>query len=1005
MARQTMKLISTRLYSGIRQAWAAPAPNLSALLLASTLAISVVVCSPAFAQQAGGIKGKVSSDVSGQSVAGVVVTASSNVMPKPRTATTKEDGSYILPLLIPGVYELTFTSGDGTIRKVTTEVRLEQTSNVNLTIGPVQAADETEIIVITGSTIIREGNSSLSSSLGEDVLAGLPVGQDYRDLLKLVPGVAYSENTTRGPSAGGSGQDNKYGFDGVDVSLPMFGNLASEPSTHDIQNVSMDRGGAKAVGFNRSGGFAINTISKSGTNEFHGNLEYKLENSNFVSSADKGIQEEIDKSWITANLGGPLIANELFFYASYYRPEEDGQSKETAYGKVKPFKSVRDEYFGKLTWAPSDDLLFNLSQRSSEREDEGASIGEFEADSVSVGETSEQDIFILDGSYLIGDSSSLSFQYSKFKLLGSSRPDVMLSIAPQIGDALDINNLLQMGYFDVPSIVDPAETVADQAFNLGAQPLINQYGYTNDSGMLAGSGGVGAYSQINNQDFYRDSLEVAFEHQTYIGETYHNIHLGFKWAEAEEELSRLSNGWGLISYLGNRFDDFPGAHYQAKVQQMSLLDASGNAVSSINSSSESYNFEINDSIESGDFIYNIGVLISQDTLYGQGLREVSGNQSGYENAPGHKYEMYSIDWQDMIQPRFGVTWNYTEDDTLFANFASYNPEASSLARAASWDRNSQAEIEVNFDANGQYIDSAPASGSSGKFFAKNMKPRRIDEFTLGATKSVSSELYVRAHVRHRRGSHFWEDMPNDARLFGDYPGGGVPAHIAARGLYIDELAAYRDEVGGSSFVIAEVDDGLTKYWEVNLEAEWQGERTYLNASYVWSHYYGNFDQDNTTTTNDANTFIGSSFYGDGKGRMPWDNRQGTLAGDKPHLLKLYGYYTTDWEANVGAYLVYQSGTPWEAWDGSVYGFSSSTSRFAEPAGSRRTASHWQLDLNYTQDFPINDTFTAKFRADLFNVFDNQTGYNSNPFVSDETFGQARDYYDPRRLQLTISIGF
>ena len=44
----------------------------------------------------------------------------------------------------------------------------------------------------------------------------------------------------------------------------------------------------------------------------------------------------------------------------------------------------------------------------------------------------------------------------------------------------------------------------------------------------------------------------------------------------------------------------------------------------------------------------------------------------------------------------------------------------------------------------------------------------------------------------------------------------------------------------------------------------------MRGSYTWSHYYGNFDQDSTTTGNDANIFIGSSNIADGAGRQMWD---------------------------------------------------------------------------------------------------------------------------------------
>jgi len=259
------------------RAMSLPVKSLSVAILASML-----YCTPAFAVQSGAIKGKVTT-TSSASAAGATVTAASNVMPKPRTVTTKEDGTYNLPLLIPGSYTLTITSADGTVETTSVEVLLDQTSKVDVVIDASDNSGDNVLTIMGSGLVIREGDSSLTNSISSQEIENLPVGQDYRDLLKLIPGVQYSENSVLGPSAGGSGRDNSYGFDGVDVSLPMFGNLASEPSTHDIQNVSVDRGGAKAIGFNRSGGFAINTISKSGTNEFHGSLEYKLQDKNFGS--------------------------------------------------------------------------------------------------------------------------------------------------------------------------------------------------------------------------------------------------------------------------------------------------------------------------------------------------------------------------------------------------------------------------------------------------------------------------------------------------------------------------------------------------------------------------------------------------------------------------------------------------------------------------------------------------------------------------------------------------
>lgn len=981
----------------------------SMLAIAVSASLSVAMVSSVYAQQGGAIKGKLTSTVNTTSIEGVTVTASSDVMPKPRTVTTKADGSYKLPLLIPGNYILTFTSADGSVQKTSVEVLLDQTSNVNFVLTPQD--DDIEVIRITSSgVIIPEGNSSLTNSVGAKVVDAVPIGQDYRDLMKLIPGVQYSENKTLGPSGGGSGRDNKYGFDGVDVSLPMFGNLASEPSTHDVQSVSMDKGGAKAIGFNRSGGFSINTVSKSGTNDFHGSLEYKLQSKDFVSDiVDEATTTfEEDKTWLTASLSGPIIQDELFFYGSYYQPEVTRDNKETAYGKVKEYEVVRKESYGKLTYAPTDDLLFNASLRSSEKDTKGDSIGNFSSDSTSEGGVTTQDIFIVDGSYIINDMTTFEFQYSKFENNNAGTPDTLLpNVLPTLGDNLDLSTLDQIGKFAVPDLQEEGAGFDNE----GAQLLINQFGYINDAGDRAGGGSIGAASTINNSDFSRDSFEMSLEHELETGSAVHYLHFGFQWKENTEELSRLSNGWGAVSYNGGaELDNFESeipVYYKTTTQQMSLVNG-GTTVSPIVSKSVNYSFEINDTIEWENFTFNVGVLISKDELYGQGLKENSANVSGFELAPGHEYKMHEVDFGDMIQPRLGITWNYQGDDTIFANYASYNPEASSLARAASWARNTRKAVEGYYDIDGNFLGSKEASGSSGKFFQEGIKPRSIDEFTIGTTKVVTDELFVRAHARYREGDHFWEDTWNGSRGYGKYesPFGGVPDDIAAKGDYIPELQSYRDEVGGSSYVIAELDGGFTEYTELSVEATYQTDRIYLNASYVWSHYYGNFDQDNVGGDNDVNAFIGSSNLADGKGRQLWDGKEGELLGDKPHVFKAYGYYTTDWEANIGAYLLYQSGDVWEKWDGGVYGYpTSSTIRYAETAGSRRSPSHWQLDMNYTQDFHINETFVVNFRADLFNVFDNQTGYRMDPYADSDTFGEARSFYNPRRLQLSAKIAF
>jgi len=957
---------------------------------------------PLFAQQTGEIAGKVTDASDGSPIADVSIQATSSTLPGMRTDTTSANGDYSLPFLPPGMYTVTFTLKDGSTRVRQTEVLLQQRAFVNLAVDYAASEAAMEEVVVVGTSMLaaNTGDASISAAINSATFDALPVGQQYRDLIKLVPGVQYTEDAVRGPSAGGSGQDNTYQYDGVDVSLPLFGTLSAEPSTQDIDQVSIIRGGAKAIGFNRSGGFKVNTISKSGTDEFHGTASYQTQTAGMTSSRKNDNAEEYDQdlSWISANVSGPIIKEKLYFYGSYYRPEVKRNNRANAYGEVPNFKSVRDEYFGKITWAPTDELLLNASYRWSKRTGENESVGTYEAASLSEGSEAKQKIGILEGSWIINDNSNAYFKYTDYQLDTSSLPDNLLNLGLSLGDSLNTSALDMMGYFNVPT-----PTAGEDDYNAFIQPIINQYGYI-ENGVATGGGAVGGAGQINNQDYSRNSFEVGYDYTIEGRSVTHALHFGYHQEKIAEDLLRASNGWGYITVYGGT-DTIEGQPYYYRADTQ-LSSFEGFPYAAINSESKSRDFEINDTISWRDFEFNMGFLVSEDRLYGQGLKKNKNNVSGYELAEGHRYLMKKVKFSEMVQPRLGVNWFANDKTTVFANFARYNPSASSLARAASWARNNlNGVIRTYWDANGDAIYYEQRASSSGKFFQEGIDPRRIDEYLVGVTYDVNDRLTTRAHYRYRKGRNFWEDTNNNARIAFDPPP-GIPQE-----LYIPDLDAYRAEVGGSSYVIAQLDNAYTDYWEINLEAEWRGDNYYIQASYVYSDYSGNFDQDNTTTGNDGNIFIGSSNLADGAGRQLWNYKDGTLRGDRPHQFKMYGYYDLPWNAGVGAYLIYQSGQPWEAWDYRLYsyltGSRSDTIRYAEPAGSRRTSAHTQLDLNYTQNFYLgaDGRYNIQLRADIFNVFNSQTAYNIDPRVNGGHFGEPRSWFNPRRIQLMAKFIF
>src|SRR5260221_12258562 len=245
------------------------------------LAVVVLAVPFAFAQQTGSIGGKVTAS-DGSALPGVTVEARSPLLPTPRLGTTDTNGDYRLVALLPGNYTVTYTlSGMQTATRMATVVLAQQTS-VDVKLG-VQGVSET-VTVTAQATLVEKDVTTLQVGLSREQISALPVAQTYGDLPKLIPGVMYSQDTVRGPSAGGSGQSNVYLFDGANVTMPLFGVLVGEPATHDIASVNIIKGGANAVDFFRAGGFQIDSVSKSGTNRFSGEAETQVLNHQFTAA-------------------------------------------------------------------------------------------------------------------------------------------------------------------------------------------------------------------------------------------------------------------------------------------------------------------------------------------------------------------------------------------------------------------------------------------------------------------------------------------------------------------------------------------------------------------------------------------------------------------------------------------------------------------------------------------------------------------------------------------------
>ncbi len=743
-------------------------------------------------------------------------------------------------------------------------------------------------------------------------------------------------------------------------------------------------------------------------------VSYQFQRHNMSSGLNNGSlsRYQQNRSWTDLNVGGPILKDRIFFYGSYYRPEVNRENRANVYGSLPRYQSTRNEGFGKVTVTPTHSTLFNASYRDSKRLDKSALFGQFTAPTAGTGNESRQKIGTADGSWIINATSYLNFKYTHFALLTQGRPDntANVSVSTAAGTRLDVANLNQLGLLTVPTFINGAD-----GYNAFITPIVNNYGYQLNGGVRTGGGTVGFGSTFDKDNFFRDAGQIAYNLTLAAFGMRHDLHAGYLRSVDSEDLTRSSNGWGSITIPGGR-TSFQGTpiFYAAAFQQQGL-----GAVPTIHSEFRSQSFEANDTIYWKNWTFNIGLVASNDTLYGQGLSTSPGTLSGYVLSTGtttaaRQYRMYDVPFSKLLQPRVSATYAYNGRDTVFASFARFNPMASSLPRAASWDRNLATTIQAYFDASGTLFAVDPLASAPGKLFVPNMTPPTHNEVLIGTARQFGPHVTGRGYVRYNKGSHYWEDTNNNARVAFNPPP-NIPAT-----LYIPTLDAMRAQIGasaglsssGSSYVIATLDGAFTRYKELTLEAEYRGGKGFVRGSYTRSRYYGNFDQDNTASTatgNDANIFIGSSNLADGPGRQLWNNKLGILRGDRPNAFKLYGSYFLPWHASAGTYIVAQSGQPWETWDYSLYSAlttsTNETIKYAEPAGSRRASSHAQMDLKYIQELPVAKRYAAQLDVDVFNVANSQTGYNIEPRIHSAGYGQPQSFFDPRRVQVAFRFTF
>jgi outer membrane receptor for ferrienterochelin and colicin len=295
-------------------------------MLANSAAVAALMCAmavPAFAQETtSAIRGRIT-DASGASVAGATVTITH--VPTGTTVTTLSgpDGFYSARgLRVGGPYKIDVTASGRSESSSIQSVGVGAPVTVNVAF----AGNQVEEVVVTAALAKREENGGPTSNYGLGDIQDLPsLKRDLKDVARLNPFVVLDPSNLDAVVAGGvSNRFNSLTVDGVkqndDFGLNNNGypTQRSPISPDAVQAMSVNLA-PYSVLYNDFQGANINVVTKSGTNAFTGTLVYEYSDQDYIGDRANGrpFTNIFEETTWAATLGGPIIKDKLFFFASY----------------------------------------------------------------------------------------------------------------------------------------------------------------------------------------------------------------------------------------------------------------------------------------------------------------------------------------------------------------------------------------------------------------------------------------------------------------------------------------------------------------------------------------------------------------------------------------------------------------------------------------------------------------------------------------------------------------
>jgi hypothetical protein len=291
----------------------------------------------ALAQSTAALNGTVT-DASGAVVANAKVVATNQATGIETATQTDTAGAYLLPSLPIGLYRIQVTAPgfqSAFVSNLKLDVASAVTQNIQLTVG--QASEKIEIAA--DAALVETASNSMGQVINDKTVQEIPLnGRHFTDLSLLTPGTmtppanGFLSAPLRGQgsfginTAGQREDTTNWLVNGINLNDNVQNQITFQPPIDTLAEYKIDNSSFPAE-YGRNSGAIVNLATRSGTNEYHGELfeffrNNDLDARNFFNPAVSATgaalpQAPFKRNDFGADFGGPIKKNKAFFFLAY----------------------------------------------------------------------------------------------------------------------------------------------------------------------------------------------------------------------------------------------------------------------------------------------------------------------------------------------------------------------------------------------------------------------------------------------------------------------------------------------------------------------------------------------------------------------------------------------------------------------------------------------------------------------------------------------------------------